>query len=127
MQKLLSIFMMLVLVVTTGFLPSLSHAMNHDVAKAEQSHANKDSDCHHGMHEKVSPDAAAKKDQDHSGRCCDKGMCKCIDGNCHGLSKIFGNGSSSLSAVTSRPLPFDFDKQFVDSGQPNRLKRPPRA
>lgn len=84
-------------------------------------------DCHHHNMVKSTVEKTAKNDQGNSGKCCDKGMCKCIGGNCHSLSKIFGNGSNSLSAVSSSSLVFAFDNQFVDSALPNRLKRPPKA
>lgn len=119
-------FMVLALVMATSF-PTMSHAMmSYDSAKAEKAEASSEhGDCHkHAKAEQSSK--TAQNDKDH-GKCCDKGMCKCIGGNCHGMSKIFSNGSNSLSAVTSSSLVFAFDSQLVASALPERLKRPPKA
>jgi len=126
MRIFVSMFMVLALVMATSF-PTMSHAMmSHDSAKAEKAEASSEhGDCHkHAKAEKSSK--TAQNDKDH-GKCCDKGMCKCIGGNCHGMSKIFGNSSNSLSAVTSSSLVFAFDSQLVASALPERLKRPPKA
>lgn len=125
MRNFISIFMVLALVFSTSF-PSISHAMMpHDAAKVEKAEASEHSDCHK-MKQSDSAQKTAQNDKDH-GKCCDKGMCKCIGGNCHGMSKIFGNGSNSMSAVSTSSEVFAFDNQFVDSALPNRLKRPPKA
>jgi len=105
----------------------MSHAMmNNDTAKVEKAESSSHRDCH-SMKQSDSAQTNAQNDKDHSGKCCDKGMCKCIGGNCHGMSKIFGNGSNSFAAVSSSSLVFAFDNQFVDSALPSRLKRPPKA
>lgn len=110
----------------------MSHAMmSHDGAKATQTaktEAAKDHDCHGHGEAKVDSQKTAQNDKDPSGKCCDKGMCKCVGGTCHnGLSKIFGNSGNSLATFSSSSQVFAFDNQFVDSAMPNRLKRPPRA
>lgn len=122
------IFAVLALVITTSFAPVV-HAMPYsstNTAQVVKAEAVKGHDCHGHGAVKGASQKTAQNDKDH-GNCCEKGMCKCIGGNCHGMSKIFGNGSNSLSAVSSSGLVFAFDNQFVDSAQPNRLKRPPRA
>ncbi len=104
----------------------MSHAMmTHDSAKAEQAKASDEGDCHkHAKAEQSSKTAQNDKDHD---KCCDKGVCKCVGGNCHGMSKIFGNSSNSLAAVSTDSLVFAFDSQLVASALPERLKRPPKA
>jgi hypothetical protein len=105
--------------------------MPHDNSKTAQT-ANaetaKGHDCHGHGEAKADSQKTAHNDKDASGKCCDKGMCKCVGGTCHnGLSKIFGNSNNSLAAVSSTILVFAFDNQFVGSAMPNRLKRPPKA
>lgn len=104
----------------------MSHAMmNHDSAKVEKAKASEHGDCHK-MKQSDSAQKTAQNDKDHD-KCCDKGVCKCVGGNCHGMSKIFGNGSNSFAAISSDSLVFAFDNQFVESALANRLKRPPKA
>lgn len=127
MRNLISIVMILALVITTSFAPSVAHAMPHHGAKAVQTEA-ADHDCHGHGEAKADSQKTAQNDKDASGKCCDKGMCKCVGGNCHNtLSKYLGGNSNSISAVSSGSAVFAFDNQFVDSALPNRLKRPPRA
>lgn len=104
----------------------MSHAMMpHDSAKVEKAESSEHGDCHkHAKAEQSGKTAQTDKDQ---GKCCDKGVCKCIGGNCHGMSKIFGNSSNSLTAVSTDSLVFAFDSQLVASALPERLKRPPKA
>ncbi|MBI1274510.1 hypothetical protein GC177_00875 [bacterium] len=130
MQKFLGIVLILALVMTTSFAPSMSHAMSHDGAKAvqnTQTKAAKGHDCHGHGEAKGDSQKNAQNDNGTSDKCCDKGMCKCVGGNCHSLSKYLGNGGNSISAVSTSSLVFAFDSQFVDSALPNRLKRPPKA
>lgn len=119
--------MVLALVMTTSF-PSTSHAMMpHDSAKIEKTKASSEhGDCH--KHAKAEQsDKTVQNDKD-SGKCCDKGVCKCVGGTCHnGLTKIFGNGSNSLASLSSDSSVFAFDNQFVESALSNRLKRPPKS
>jgi hypothetical protein len=135
MRNFISIFTILALVITTT-MPVASHAMmSHDggaqtVEKAveTESAAAKDHDCPGHGEAKADTQKTAQNDKAPPDKCCDKGMCKCVGGTCHnGLSKIFGNGSNSLAAVSSGSLVFGFDNQFVASALPNRLKRPPKA
>lgn len=119
-------FVMLALVMTTSFAPSTSHAMSHDGIKTEKTETAKGKDCHHGE-AKAGSQEAAQNDKDSSGKCCDKGMCKCVGGNCHSLSKYLGGGNNSLVTLSSSISGFAFDNQLVDSALANRLKRPPRA
>lgn len=118
-------FVVLALVMTTSF-PSMSHAMMpHDSAKVEKAESCEHGDCHkHAKAEQSSKTAQNDKDHD---KCCDKGVCKCVGGNCHGMSKIFGNSSNSLAVVSTDSLVFAFDSQLVASALPERLKRPPKA
>lgn len=118
--------MVLALVMTTSF-PATSHAMvTHNSAKAEQVKASDEGDCH--KHAKAEQsEKTAQNDKDH-GKCCDKGMCKCIGSTCHnGLSKIFNNGSGSLFQLASSKGGFTFTNDVVESALSNRLKRPPKA
>lgn len=119
--------MILALVVTTTMAPSISYAMPHDGVKAAKTEA-KAHDCHGHGEAKTTSGKTAQNDKDASGKCCDKGMCKCIGGTCHnGLSQILGNSGNSLLVLSSSQSVFGFENQFVDSALPNRLKRPPRA
>ena len=122
---------MFAFVISMTFAPMVSHAMSHDDAKAVQSGAKTEMaeghDCHHHGEAKADSQKTAQNDKGTGGHCCDKGMCKCVGGTCHGMSKIFGDGSNALSAVSSSSLVFAFDNQLVDSALPERLKRPPRA
>ena len=122
------IFAVLALVITTSFAPVV-HAMPHsskNTAQIVKEEASKGHDCHAHGAVKGASQKAAQNDQD-QGQCCDKGMCKCVGGNCHGMSKIFGNGSNSMSAVSTSNEVFAFDSQLVASALPERLKRPPKA
>lgn len=129
MRNFISRFAMLAFVITTSFTPSLAHALNHDTGKGVEGHtikAAKTDDHGHGE-AKADSQKIAQSDQKHSCKCCDKGMCKCIGGNCHSLSKYFGNGNNFLAALSSSISAFAFDTQFVDSALPHRLKRPPKT
>lgn len=117
--------MVLTLVMATSF-PNASHAMmNHDVVKVEKAESSEHGDCH--KHAKAEQSGKTAQNDKESDECCDKGMCKCIGGNCHGMSKIFGNSSNSLAAISTDSLVFAFDSQLVASALPERLKRPPKA
>lgn len=109
----------------------MSHAMPQDSGKAVQTtktETAKDHDCHGHGESKADSQKTAQNDKDTSGKCCDKGMCKCVGGTCHnGLSQYLGNGSTSLATVSSSSAVFAFANQFVDSALSNRIKRPPRA
>lgn len=124
MKNFVGIFTILALLITT-VLPAASHAMPQHKAEASKILVvGENHDCH-GHGSKDTDNKAAQNDA--SDKCCDKGMCKCVGGNCHSLSKYFGNGANSLAAVSSSSNVFAFDNQFVDSALPNRLKRPPKA
>jgi hypothetical protein len=123
MKIFVSIFMVLALVMTTSF-PATSHAMMpHDSAKVEKAEASSEhGDCH--KHAKAEQSDKTAQNDKESGKCCDKGMCKCIGSTCHsGLSKIFGNGSESLFRLTASKSSFGFTNDALS----NRLKRPPKA
>lgn len=126
MKIFVSMFMVLALVMTTSF-PAASNAMMpHDSAKAEQAKASDEGDCH--KHAKAEQSGKTAQNDKESGKCCDKGVCKCVGGTCHsGLTKIFGNGGNSLASLSSESSVFAFDNQFVESALSNRLKRPPKA
>ncbi len=128
MKKLVGIFMILALVVTTTMAPSISHAMPHNSAETGQTQTSEKHDCHHHGEAKVASDKTTQNDKGASNKCCDKGMCKCIGGTCHnGLSKIFGNGETLLLAVTASKSQFGFANEFADFALLQGLKRPPRA
>jgi hypothetical protein len=101
--------------------------MPHEELKANHTQVTKAENCHqHGA--QLASDEAAQNDKSSSGStCCEKGMCKCMGGNCHNLSKAFDNKSHALSAVSTGSLVFAFENPMVDSALPNGLKRPPRA
>lgn len=132
MRNFVSILMILALIVTTTMVPAASYAAPHNHSKATNTakmETPTDHDCHGHGEAKADSQKTAQNDKAPSdGKCCDKGMCKCVGGTCHnGLSKILGNNSTSLAAVSSSASVFAFDNQFVDSALPNRLKRPPKA
>lgn len=127
MRNFISILTIVALVLATTVAPSVSHAMPHDSAKTVKTEAANGHDCHGHGEAKTTSGKTAQNDKDASGKCCDKGMCKCVGGNCHSLSKYFSNGSNSIVALSSSNSVFAFDNQFVDSAMPNRLKRPPKA
>lgn len=130
MRNFISILMILALVITTTMVPAVGRAMPHDGAQAVKAEASKAHDCHgqaKADSQKSTHHNSAHNEKDASGNCCDKGMCKCVGGNCHSLSKYLGNGGNSFSAISTGSLVFAFDNQFVDSALPNRLKRPPKA
>lgn len=125
MRIFISIFMVLALVMATSF-PSMSHAMMpHNSAKVEKAEASEHSDCHHHGEAKAASSKAVNKDS--SGHCCDKGMCKCATGACHGGIAMMGDSSTSSFQLNARKSQFGFSNQFVDSALPERLKRPPKA
>src|SRR4051812_32093173 len=78
MRNLISIFMVMALVITTGFAPSVLHANSHSSAKSGQTQISKGEDCHNQGEAKSVLDKMAPNDKDSSGKCCDKGICKCI-------------------------------------------------
>lgn len=132
MRNLVSIMMVLALVITTTVAPAVSQAMPHEHAKAvqtEKAETPAGHDCHGHGKAKADVQQNTHKDKHTSNDCCEKGMCKCVGGTCHsGLSKIFGNSANPwLAAISSKTSGFAFDDQLVDSGLPNRLKRPPKA
>ncbi len=105
----------------------MSYAMAHDSAKVEKTEASSEhGDCHkHADAEQSGKTAQNDKD---SGKCCDKGICKCVGGTCHnGLSKIFGNSSNVIFSLTSRKDSFNFTNDVMESVLSSRLKRPPKA
>lgn len=124
MKYFISMLVILALVITIGLVPSVSYAMSHDGVKAQ---ALDHKDCHHHDVGTSTIDKTVQNDQDHSGKCCDKGICKCIGSNCHGMSKMFSNSGNALSTISSSSVVFTFDNQFMDSILPNRVKRPPKA
>jgi len=125
MRKLIGIFAILALVVTTT-VPVTSHAMPRDGVKTAQTETSKGHDCHHHG-AKVTSEKTEKTEKAVSEKCCDKGICKCVGGTCHnGLSKIFGN-DNPLPVLSSDKNHINVANEFVDSIQPEGLKRPPRT
>ena len=120
--------MILALVVTTTMAPVASHAMPNDSAKAAQTEAPTDHDCHGHGSSKADQNKAAQSDKDGSDKCCDKGICKCVGGTCHnGLSKVLGNAGSSQLALNSSKAQIAFADENADSAFLEGLKRPPRT
>ena len=126
MRKFVGIVTMLTFVITT-MMPPMAHASNHNhkiAGKTQQ--VSVMHDCDHD-HEKAGLDKTAKHD---SGKkpCCDNGICKCPGGTCHnGLVKVFNNSEELKLGFASSVNHFGFVNQFIDSGYPERLKRPPKA
>ena len=119
MRKLVSIFIVLALVVTTSF-PSMSHArMTHDGVNIANSVTEK-ADCH--------KNEQAENGKESSGQCCDKGMCKCVGGTCHsGLSNILNNGDDLAVTSSASINGFALTDDYIESSFYSRLKRPPKA
>ena len=125
MKNLIGIFMILALLVSTGF-PGVPHAMmSHDVAKAEKTEAYTHGDCHKARQSGAV--RGADKNNKDTGECCDKGMCKCVGGSCYGMSKILGSDNNSFSAILTGSEIFAFDNKFVEPNFPRHLKRPPSS
>ncbi len=105
----------------------MSHAMMpHDSVKVEKAESSEHGDCH--KHAKVEQSGKTAQNDKESGKCCDKGMCKCIGGTCHnGLSKVFGSGSDSLLVSSSSKSVFASTNESADSAFLEGLKRPPKA
>lgn len=128
MKKWISIMMMVAMVMSTT-VPAASHAsMNHEhngkVAHSEQAASAEHADCdHHG--EKASGKTHNKNEKP----CCEKGMCKCIGGNCHngGMAKLSGDNNVALLARNAGNNQFSSADQFIESATLARLKRPPKA
>ena len=100
MRNLISILMVLALVLTTALAPSVSHAMPHNGLKAEQSHAAEGEHCHHHDEAEALSGKTVHHDKNTSGKCCDKGICKCLGGACHnGLSMIIGNSGNRAACL----------------------------
>ncbi len=126
MKKLMGILGMLAFVVTTTA-PSLSHAtMTHSATAAQEKQTTERHDCHKHGAAKTS-EKTAQNDKESSDKCCDKGVCKCIGGTCHSLSKIFGNSGILLSVVAAGEAKFAFANESAESALAERLKRPPKA
>ncbi len=89
--------------------------------------ASKGHDCHHHGEAKTAHSKTAQNDKDTSHKCCDKGMCKCIGGSCHGGIAKIGNGETLLLAFSASQSQIAFTNEFTDSALPERLKRPPKA
>lgn len=118
---------MLAFVISMTFMPMMSHAMTLDGAESAQTEISKGHQCHHHGEAHTASEKTSQNDKDHSGKCCDKGMCKCVGSNCHSLSKIFDNGNNSLSSLSNSGLVFAFDNELAASAFLEGLKRPPRA
>lgn len=121
--------LMMVAMVVSTTIPAASHAfMNHEhnekTAHSEQAASTEHADCdHHG--EKASGKAQNKNEKP----CCEKGMCKCIGGNCHngGMAKLSSDNSVALLARNAGNNQFSSAGQFIESATLARLKRPPKA
>ncbi len=118
--------MMLAMVMTT-IMPAPSHAyMNHQYTKqaahSEDVSAHDHADCDHHHAEKSSHDKQASKDKP----CCEKDMCKCLNGNCHGEYHSWQRWQHACLQY-SHTAQFAFADQYIESATLARLKRPPRA
>jgi hypothetical protein len=114
--------------VTTTIMPAASHAMPQSKAKTAQTQDAAGHDCHKHNTVKTASEKTALNDKVSSGTCCNKGVCKCVNGTCHGgLAAISGNRGNSLLIITAREGRFEFAHSLADSALPDRLKRPPRV
>lgn len=104
---------------------SYSYAMPSETSsKAE---ASEHADCH-GHGKAAAQKNEAKHEKDDSGNtCCKKGMCKCANGSCHAGVKVFGNGTTALSAPLSHEAIFGFAEQHLTSAFLEGIQKPPRA
>ncbi|MEQ1790607.1 MAG: hypothetical protein ABL857_09215 [Rickettsiales bacterium] len=127
MRKLISIFIVFALVVTTSF-PSVSHAMMpHESAKTEMSRANEHSDCD-GHKELKQSQKTVQTEKGKSSKCCDEGVCKCVGGTCHNtISKALNNSELLATNSSSSINAFSLSNDYVKSSFSSRLKRPPKA
>lgn len=121
--------MMTLAMVVSTTVPAASHAsMNHEpIAKAahsDQAASAEHADCDHAA-EKANGKAQSK----HEKPCCEKGMCKCIGGNCHsgGMAKLSGNSEMAMLAHEASASQFSFAEEHIESATLARLKRPPKA
>ena len=122
MRRFFVLFTLCIFIFEIGVVSTADAMAAHDVFKMEITETQERDGCH-----KIKQTESTKNAQNLSEECCDKGICKCIGSNCHGMSKIFGNDSNSLAVVSTDSLVFAFDNQFVESALANRLKRPPKA
>ena len=119
---------MMVAMVASTTIPAASHAsMNHEpnekVAYSEIAAAHDHADCDHHA-EKTSHDKQATHDKP----CCDKGVCKCLNGNCHGgVTMILSKDGDALLAFDVRAAQFTFAHQYSESATLLRMKRPPKV
>jgi hypothetical protein len=125
MKIFANMLMVVALVIATSF-PDVSHAMmSHDAAKANNAEFIEHGDCHH--HAKAAQSSHTAHNHKETGHCCDKGVCKCIGGNCYSLLKFLGNGGGLVSTRLLGGSVFAFADVFGDSMLSNCLRRPPKA
>ncbi len=100
-------------------------------ANAQHQHENKSpNSIQVSAHDDCEHDGAAKDpccDQKDKSHCCDKGVCRCADGSCHGTVKAFGNSSIAELSVVGTKLQFLLTEESSASGLTERIKRPPKA
>jgi hypothetical protein len=126
-KKIISVFIVLALVITTSF-PSVSHAMmTHESAKTEMSKANEHSDCD-GHKEPKQSQKTVQIEKEKSGKCCDGGVCKCVGSTCHNtISKVLNNSELLTANSSSSITGFALTNDYIESSFSSRLKRPPKA
>lgn len=128
MRKWISMIMMVAMVVSTT-VPAASHAsMNHEPS-VKARHSEQAASAEHANCDHAAQKTTGKTQDKHEKPCCEKGMCKCIGGNCHngGMAKLSGDGSIALLARDANSNQFAFADQFIESATLARLKRPPKA
>lgn len=115
--------MMMVAMVVSTTMPAASHAsMNHEHTEKAAHSEMAGMDCDHAQ--KASQDKQTSKDKP----CCEKDMCKCLNGNCHGgLATILGKDGDAMLAFDGHTAQFAFTDQYIESATLARLKRPPKA
>lgn len=121
--------MMMVAMVMSTTMPAASHASmmhehNDTAAHSEQAASAAHADCDHAAEK-----STGKAQSNHEKPCCEKGMCKCIGGNCHGggMAKLSGDGSIALLARDANGNQFAVAEEHIESATLARLKRPPKA
>lgn len=128
MRKWISMMMMVAMVVSTT-VPAASHASMSHEHSAKAGHSEQAASAEHANCDHDAQKATGKTQDKHEKPCCDKGMCKCIGGNCHngGMAKLSSDSHIALLARNTGNNQFSSADQFIESATLARLKRPPKA
>lgn len=121
--------MMMVAMVVSTTVPAASHASINHEPSAKAAHIEQTTSAEHGDCDHATEKTTGKTQNKHEKPCCEKGMCKCIGGNCHssGMAKLSGNSEMAMLAAEASAAQFVFADQYIESATLARLKRPPKA